>query len=139
MNNLTAVQFEFMPFKEQIEILVHGDVFVSVVGSSSVNMIYMVPHSVVISAMPPYQVAPFFDNLAKFSRIHYMTIYNTTAPIVEECKEYITTIGQIRENNSCHTLYYYGNVYIPPGVLYDYTRLAQDYVRFYKYYGFEKY
>ena len=116
-----------------MNITVHGDIFIGVVGSSSINMIYMLPHSVVISAMPSYQNAMFFHTLAELANIHYMLIVNTTAPIVDECKQYITKLGQIKTNLYCHWLYYNSDVYIPPGVLYSYLFVAKEYLYYNKY------
>ena len=125
--------FEELPFAKQLEVITHSDVFVGVVGSSSINMIYMVPHSVVISAMPAYQTAEFFETLARLTRIQYVTLFNTTAPIISDCKDYITSIGQVKSNIECHWAYYNAAIYIPPGQLYNQLILARDYVNFYKY------
>lgn len=122
-----------MSFEQQLMCLVRGDIFIGPMGSGFINMIFMVPNSVVLSVMPPYKYGPFFQTLSYFTRINYISIFNTTAQVPEHCKEYYTYYGQIRKNITCHWDIYNSNLYIPPGVLYQNLIIAQEYIEKQKY------
>ena len=113
--------------------MVRGDIFIASLGSAFTNMIFMVPHSVVISIIPPYQFGPFFQTLSYFTRIHYISLFNTTEEIMNECKQYINYIGEVHFNLECHKRYYYNDIYIPPGILYSQLIVAKEYLHMKKY------
>ncbi len=65
----------------------------------------MVPHSVVVSIIPPYQFGPL-QILSYFTRIHYISLFNTTEEIMNKCKLYINYIGEVDFNLEGHNRYY---------------------------------
>ncbi len=102
-------------------------------GSGFINQIFMVPYSVVLSLMPPYKFGQFFQTLSYFTRIHYIPIFNTTAVIPKKCQQYYSYIGQVGKNKECHWIMYNTNIYVPPGVLYQYFMISKEYLNKMKY------
>lgn len=93
----------------------------------------MVPHSVIISIMPPYQFGPFFQTLSFFTQIHYISLFNTTEEVTPDCKKYYNSIGEIAFHYRCHYYYYDVDSYVQPGILYSQLVVAKDYIHMKKY------
>ena len=113
--------------------MTRGDIFIASLGLAFTNMIFMVPQSVVISIIPPYQFGPFFQTLSYFTRIHYISLFNTTEDIMNECKQYINYIGEVHFNFMCHKRYYDMDIDMPPGILYSQLIVAKEYLHMKKY------
>lgn len=122
-----------MSFEKQLDCFVHGDIFIGPMGSGFINMIFMVPYSVVLSVMPPYKYGQFFQTLSYFTRINYISIFNTTAQIQEQCKNYFSYLGQTVKNWTCHWYIYNSDIYLPPGVIYQHLLISKEYIDKMKY------
>ncbi|KAK8809837.1 hypothetical protein WA158_000780 [Blastocystis sp. Blastoise] len=109
--------------QEQIEKILHTDILIGSLGSGFVNCIFMLPGSVIIVASPPYIGGYFFHSISEFAEILYLPIYNYTAPIPDECIQYLQPYGTFSDEN-CKTLLYKSNVYINPGELSNYLEIA---------------
>lgn len=51
-------------------------------GSAMANMMFAIPHSVLIECNPPYFYEMCFANIALISRVHYISITNYNASLI---------------------------------------------------------
>lgn len=104
-------KLELMMPKEQIETLSKTDVFIGALGSGFANVVYMVPGSVAISYSPPHVGGFFFDTLCELSRIHYIGVFNSSAPFPPECKNRINANGESTVR-ACLDILYADNIFM---------------------------
>ena len=65
---------EHLSFHDQVTIFYQTDIVFSPHGSALINLIFCVPHSVVIECNPPYFYELWYINTASLSLVHYISV-----------------------------------------------------------------
>lgn len=65
---------EGLTFKEQLRLFYYSDIVVSPHSASFINLIFSVPHTVVVECYPPYFFENWYSNTATISRVHYIAV-----------------------------------------------------------------
>lgn len=104
-------KLELMTPREQIETLSQTDVFIGALGSGFANVVYMIPGSVAISYSPPHVGGFFFDTLCELARIHYIGVFNSSAPLPPECRNRINANGESTVR-ACLDILYADNIFM---------------------------
>ena len=60
-----------LSFKDQLQLYYKADIVVSPHSASFINLIFSVPHTVVVECFPPYFFEMWYSNTAMISRLHY--------------------------------------------------------------------
>ena len=71
------MSYKFMEgftFKEQLRLFYYSDIVVSPHSASFINLIFSVPHTVVVECYPPYFFENWYSNTATISRVHYIMV-----------------------------------------------------------------
>lgn len=118
--------------KKQIEAMMNSDVLLGALGSGFTNVMFMVPGSVAIIVSPPYIGGFFFHSMTELSNVWYLPMYNYSTSIPNECVDAMDDFGHVMKSN-CGKFLYAQDVYIVPGVLENYMKLADVHLKMYKY------
>ena len=116
-------KLELLTPKQQINTLMNTDIFIGILGSGFINVLFMIPGSVAISYSPPNVGGFFFNTVSEFAQIRYIGVYNSSIAFPPECKNRINANGEsvIR---SCLDLLYQANVYMNIDQLQDLINVA---------------
>lgn len=63
-----------LSFKDQLQLYYKADIVVSPHSASFINLIFSVPHTVVVECFPPYFFEMWYSNTAMISRLHYIMV-----------------------------------------------------------------
>lgn len=74
--NVTVSSVGNLSFKNQIWLYYQSDVVLGGHGSAMTNVMFMLPHSVLIECNPPFFYEMCFANIAFLSRVHYISVTN---------------------------------------------------------------
>ena len=69
---------EGLSFKEQLQLYYNADIVVSPHSASFLNLIFSIPHTVVVECDPPYFFEMWYSNTAMMSRVHYILVSSFT-------------------------------------------------------------
>ena len=79
-------KLELLTPKQQIHTLMNTDIFIGILGSGFINVIFMIPGSVAISYSPPNVGGFFFNTVSEFAQVRYIGVYNSSVAFPPECK-----------------------------------------------------
>lgn len=65
---------EHLSFSDQVTHFYKTDIVLSPHGSALINLLFSVPHSVVIECNPPYFYELWYINTASLSLVHYISV-----------------------------------------------------------------
>ena len=71
-------KLELLTPKQQIHTLMNTDIFIGILGSGFINVIFMIPGSVAISYSPPNVGGFFFNTVSEFAQVRYIGVYNSS-------------------------------------------------------------
>ena len=108
---LVEKKLELLTPAEQIQVMVHTDIFVGALGSGFANVVFMLPGSVAISYSPPHVGGFFFDTLSEMAGIHYIPVFNSSTPFPPECHKRINANGE-STIRACLDVLYANNIYM---------------------------
>lgn len=120
-------------FKKQIELFSSYPIVIGGHGSAMANMMFALPHSVLIECNPPYFYEMCFANIAFISRVHYISVTNYNGSYIQSGnRKAIEAYNRggffaIRRNYAFHPIY--------PNVLHVIAAIddALEYVERYQY------
>ena len=78
---------EHLSFLDQVTHFYKADIVLSPHGSALINLLFCVPHSVVIECNPPYFYELWYINTASLSLVHYISV-STFFPNVKTNKQW---------------------------------------------------
>ncbi|KAK8805860.1 hypothetical protein WA158_002516 [Blastocystis sp. Blastoise] len=77
---ITRATYESKTFKEQVQIALQTDIFITTVGSALVNSIFALPYSAQIIIYPVNTKHVFFSHFSVMSNIYYFPLFNFSQP-----------------------------------------------------------
>lgn len=63
-----------MTFKDQVKLFYNHEIILSPHGSALINVVFCIPHSVLLECNPPYFYELWYINTASLSSVHYISI-----------------------------------------------------------------
>lgn len=63
-----------LSFVEQVRMFYNHDIILSPHGSALINVVFCIPHSVLLECNPPYFYELWYINTASLSNVHYISV-----------------------------------------------------------------
>ncbi|KAK8798808.1 hypothetical protein WA158_007892 [Blastocystis sp. Blastoise] len=82
---ISEVYLETLPFKIQVQRISETDILIGAHGAGLINIMYMIPNSVVIDIFPPLFDEKWYNELADVNHIAFLSYHNFSAPYPQEC------------------------------------------------------
>lgn len=76
MIKITISDLSHLSYKQQVQLYYSMDLVLGGHGSAMANVMFMIPHSVLIECNPPFFYEMCFANVAWLSRVHYISVTN---------------------------------------------------------------
>lgn len=76
MIQITISDLSHLSYKQQVQLYYSMDLVLGGHGSAMANVMFMIPHSVLIECNPPFFYEMCFANVAWLSRVHYISVTN---------------------------------------------------------------
>lgn len=114
--------------------LYETDILLSVYNELLVNMIYLLPGSCVVTVSYNLMSSPFLNSIAEQSQLFYIEISNFSVPVPISCKDKHSNVRFGLYSKPCKEELMKQDVYLQPGMLMSYLRVAKTYTMIHKYY-----
>ena len=114
--------------------LYETDILFSVYNELLVNMIYLLPGSCIVTVNHNLMSSPFLNSIAEQSQLFYIEISNFSVPVPLICKDKNSDVRFGLYSQACKDELMKEDVYLQPGMLMSYLRVAKTYTMIYKYY-----
>ncbi len=118
----------------KLHALFETDILFGVSQSLFVNMIYMVPGSCVVVVSPELISSSHFNSIAEQSQLLFLEISNFSIPLPDTCKDRSSNVVAHMYSEKCWKELNQRPVYVQPGMLMSYLRVAKTYTMIHKYY-----
>ena len=119
---------------KKIHALYETDILFSVYNDLLVNMIYLLPGSCVVTVNHNLMSSPHLNFLAEQSQLLYIEISNFSVPIPPACNDKTSNVRFHKYSDRCREELQKQDVYVQPGMLMSYLRIAKTYSMIHKYY-----
>ena len=97
-------------------------------------MIYLLPGSCIVTVNHNLMSSPFLNSIAEQSQLFYIEISNFSVPVPLICKDKNSDVRFGMYSQACKDELMKEDVYLQPGMLMSYLRVAKTYTMIHKYY-----
>lgn len=118
----------------KIHALYETDILFSVYNDLLVNMIYLIPGSCVVTVNHNLMSSPHLNSIAEQSQLFYIEISNFSVPLPPACNDRNSNVKFHIYSERCREELMKQPVYVQPGMLMSYLRVAKTYNLIHKYY-----
>lgn len=114
--------------------LYETDILMGIADDLFVNMIYMVPGSCALAINHNLMTSSHLNSIAESSQLFYLEISNFSVPLPHGCKDKESNVVFHMYSERCKQELLKTDVYVQPGMLMSYLRVAKTYTMVHKYY-----
>lgn len=114
--------------------LYETDILMGIADDLFVNMIYMVPGSCALAINHNLMTSSHLNSIAEISQLFYLEISNFSVPLPHGCKDKESNVVFHMYSERCKHELLKTDVYVQPGMLMSYLRVAKTYTMVHKYY-----
>lgn len=118
----------------KIRALFETDILMGISSDLFVNMVYLVPGSCVLAINHNLMTSSHLNSIAEQSQLFYLEISNFSVPLPLLCKDKESDVVFHKYSERCKQELLKTNVYVQPGMLMSYLRVAKTYTMIHKYY-----
>ncbi|KAM7457593.1 hypothetical protein BLSTO_01644 [Blastocystis sp. subtype 1] len=118
----------------KIRALFETDILMGISSDLFVNMVYLVPGSCVLAINHNLMTSSHLNSIAEQSQLFYLEISNFSVPLPPLCKDKESDVVFHKYSERCKQELLKTNVYVQPGMLMSYLRVAKTYTMIHKYY-----
>ena len=118
----------------KIRALFETDILMGISSDLFVNMVYLVPGSCVLAINHNLMTSSHLNSIAEQSQLFYLEISNFSVPLPLLCKDKESNVVFHKYSERCKQELLKTNVYVQPGMLMSYLRVAKTYTMIHKYY-----
>lgn len=118
----------------KIRALFETDILMGISSDLFVNMVYLVPGSCVLAINHNLMTSSHLNSIAEQSQLFYLEISNFSVPLPPLCKDKESDVVFHKYSERCKEELLKTNVYVQPGMLMSYLRVAKTYTMIHKYY-----
>lgn len=118
----------------KLRALFETDILFGVANDVFVNMIYMLPGSCVVAVSPPLLTSSHLNSIAEQSQLLFLEVSNFSVPIPSVCDDRNNDVFAHIYTEKCYRELNKRPVYVQPGMLMSYLRVAKTYTMIHKYY-----
>lgn len=118
----------------KIRALFETDILMGISSDLFVNMVYLVPGSCVLAINHNLMTSSHLNSIAEQSQLFYLEISNFSVPLPPLCKDKESDVVFHKYSERCKQELLKMNVYVQPGMLMSYLRVAKTYTMIHKYY-----
>lgn len=118
----------------KIRALFETDILMGISSDLFVNMVYLVPGSCVLAINHNLMTSSHLNSIAEQSQLFYLEISNFSVPLPLLCKDKESDVVFHKYSERCKPELLKTNVYVQPGMLMSYLRVAKTYTMIHKYY-----
>ena len=118
----------------KIRALFETDILMGISSDLFVNMVYLVAGSCVLAINHNLMTSSHLNSIAEQSQLFYLEISNFSVPLPPLCKDKESDVVFHKYSERCKQELLKTNVYVQPGMLMSYLRVAKTYTMIHKYY-----
>ena len=118
----------------KIRALFETDILMGISSDLFVNMVYLVAGSCVLAINHNLMTSSHLNSIAEQSQLFYLEISNFSVPLPLLCKDKESDVVFHKYSERCKQELLKTNVYVQPGMLMSYLRVAKTYTMIHKYY-----
>lgn len=118
----------------KIRALFETDILMGISSDLFVNMVYLVPGSCVLAINHNLMTSSHLNSIAEQSQLFYLEISNFSVPLPPLCKDKESDVVFHKYSERCKQELLKTSVYVQPGMLMSYLRVAKTYTMIHKYY-----
>lgn len=118
----------------KIRALFETDILMGISSDLFVNMVYLVPGSCVLAINHNLMTSSHLNSIAEQSQLFYLEISSFSVPLPLLCKDKESDVVFHKYSERCKQELLKTNVYVQPGMLMSYLRVAKTYTMIHKYY-----
>lgn len=118
----------------KIRALFETDILMGISSDLFVNMVYLVPGSCVLAINHNLMTSSHLNSIAEQSQLFFLEISNFSVPLPLLCKDKESDVVFHKYSERCKQELLKTNVYVQPGMLMSYLRVAKTYTMIHKYY-----
>ena len=118
----------------KIHELFETDILFGIASHVFVNMIYLLPGSCVVAVSPCLLSSSHLNSIAEQSQLLFLEVSNFSIPIPPACNDRMSDVVGHIYSEKCLKELNQQEVYVQPGMLMSYLRVAKTYTMIHKYY-----
>lgn len=118
----------------KIRALFETDILMGISSDLFVNMVYLVAGSCVLAINHNLMTSSHLNSIAEQSQLFYLEISNFSVPLPLLCKDKESDVVFHKYSERCKQELLKTNMYVQPGMLMSYLRVAKTYTMIHKYY-----
>lgn len=118
----------------KLRALYETDILMGIASDLFVNMIYLVPGSCVLAIDHELMSYSHLNSIAEQSQLFYLEITNFSVPVPQVCADRNSNVMFHEYSERCRQELEKRPVYVQPGMLMSYLRVAKTYTLIHKYY-----
>lgn len=119
---------------KKLRALFETDILMGIASDLLVNMIYLVPGSSVLAIDHALMSYSHLNSIAEQSQLYFLEVTNFSVPIPQVCADRNSNVMFHKYSERCRQELEKQPVYVQPGMLLSYLRIAKTYTLIHKYY-----
>lgn len=129
-----SIEVDTVSKGKKIHALYETDILFSLYNDLLINMIYLIPGSCVVTVNYNLMSSPHLNSIAEQSQLFYLEISNFSVPVPSVCSDKNSNVRFHIYSDRCKEELMKQDVYVQPGMLMSYLRVAKTYTMIHKYY-----